>query len=286
MRLGVRATRWFPAKTGRLLLVLLAAGMSIGWSGPTVRHVAWAAVDFFPPDLARQVRRNHRRFDRGIQRGLEAPPAWRATAPGSLLAAFDDQYARCSEGLRQPIPLADLVEELGVLAVRVLDANDPLAAGHSDPREPEYSADYQAYVNSILQRVRLVYYGPDDRLSHQDVGGAFELCLDRSRELYPFVGAEFYRTGTRRSKASFDDRSLAFGIAAISLSHAMTDLANLSAHVWSGGGGSVPAPRPTPTGHVGPTVTVAPLAGGFPERDRPREGRPVMGRQQLALPPT
>jgi hypothetical protein len=256
----------------------------MGWSSSTVRHVAWSAVDFFPPDLERQVRRHHRRFDAGIQRGMAAPPAWRAASPGSLPAALEDQVSRCVEGLNQPIPLEQLVEELGVLAVRVLDANDPLAVAHADPREPLYSADYEAYVGTIIDRVRLVYYGLDrDLVYGGEIGALVDETLQRGRELYPFVGAEFYRSGERCSWRTFDDRSLAFGIAAISLSHGLTDLANLTAHVWQGGGGRVPTPRPTPTGHVGPTVTVA-LVGGFPERGRVQDGRPELPRLKISLP--
>ncbi len=66
--------------------------------------------------------------------------------------------------LRKPVPLADLVEELGVLAVRVLDANDPLAVTHDDSLEPTYAGAYQAYVDSVRGRLRLVYYGQDRQL--------------------------------------------------------------------------------------------------------------------------
>ena len=122
------------------LLALIAAFACIGWGGNTARHVAWTAVDFFPPDFARQVRKNEKRFDAGIKRGLAAPPAWRAGPPGNLSQALDAQIRRCAADLRKPVPLEDLVEEIGLLAVFVLDANDPLAVVHDDSREAEYSA--------------------------------------------------------------------------------------------------------------------------------------------------
>jgi hypothetical protein len=268
------------ARLAGLALVVGAACVNLGWTRPTVRHVAWSAVAFFPPDLARQVRRHHRRFDAGIARGLEAPPAWRAGHPGRLEQALQSQLAVCVEGLQRPIPLDDLVEELGVLAVRVLDANDPLAVSHADPREPSYSEGYSRYVDSILVRVRLVYYGKE----WSDVQEGLRTTFERSRQLYPFVGDEFYRPGHLADWRTFDDRSVAFGVAAVALSRALTDLASLAAHVWSEGGGLVPPPRPTPTGHVGPTVTVA-LSGGFPERDRPGAGRPAMPQSPISLPP-
>lgn len=270
-----------------LLLVLLAAASSIGWSARTTRHLAWSAVDFLPPDLARQVRRHHRRFDAGIERGLAAPPAWRAAQPGRLEEALVESTNQCVEGLERPIALEDLVERLGVLAVRVIDANDPLAVVHDDPKEIRYSQPYQAYVDSVLGRVRLVYYGRDHGLaSDGDLGGVIEAAFDRGRELYPFVGEEFFRTGTMRSWKALDDRSVAFGVAGVALSRGLTDFANICNWVWAGGGGYVPVPRPTPRGHRGPTVTLAPkLGSGFEGREKPKRGAPAMGTGSMALPP-
>lgn len=269
----------------RLPVVVVAAALSLGWSADTTRWVAWTSVGFFPPDLARHVRLHERRFEAGIARGLAAPPAWRAGSPGKLEAALEAQVLHCAAALRQPVPLADLVEELGVLAVRVLDANDPLAVSHEDNREPTYAGSYQRFVDEARPRIRLVYYGQDPELIYGgQVGGAIRATLDRSRLLYPYLGAEFYRTGALRDWRELDDRSVAFGVAGVSLSRALTDLANLASYIWNAGGGMVPTPQPTPTGHHGPTVTLT-LEGGFPERDRPKQGAPVMPPSSLVLPP-
>jgi len=269
----------------RMTLVLCAAAMSIGWSHATIRHVSWATVDFFPPDLERQVRKHHRRFDAGIKRGVESPPSWRAGQPGVLDKALDAQVQLCAEALRKPVPLGDLVEELGVLAVRVADANDPLAVVHTDPREPRYSGDFQRYADTMVARVRLVYYGPDAELrGPDDMAAMIRRTMDRSGSLYPYVGMEFFRTGKLQSWRDFDDRSIAFGVTAVSLSRGLTDLANLSAFIWRQGGGFVPPPRPTPEGHVGATITIRALEGGFPNR-KTSAGNPAMSGTGLVLPP-
>lgn len=269
----------------RTVMAVLVASLCIGWSPSTVSHVAWTAVDFFPPDLARQVRLHHDRFDAGIRRGLQSPPAWRAGPPGKLPQALDAQVRSCAADLRKPVPLADLVEEIGVLAVRVLDANDPLAVVHDDPRETAYSAAYQGYVDSILDRIRLVYYGQNhDLIMNGALEATIEETLGRSGALYPFVGQEFYRTGELRDWRSLDDRSVTFGVAGVALSRALTDLVNFSAFVWRQGGGQVPTPRPTPFGHVGPTITRT-LEGGFPERNGSGKGEPAMPDAGIRLPP-
>jgi len=275
----------FRRRPLRVTVVALAALMSIAWSGTTTRWVAWHAVGFFPPDLKRQVRVHERRFEAGIDRGLAAPPAWRAASPGKLEVALESQLLQCATALRKPVPLEDLVEELGVLAVRVIDANDPLAVAHDDALEPTYAGAYHAYVDSARSRLRLVYYGQDRQLVQgKRIDGSIDAIFERSRSLYPFLGAEFYRTGSLRSWRELDDRSVAFGVAGVSLSRALTDFANFASYVWGAGGGFVPTPLPTPTGHVGPTVTLT-LEGGFPERHVPGRGESVMPQKKLVLPP-
>ncbi len=265
-----------------LVAILAVSALNLGFGSMTTRRLAWAAVDFMPPDLARQVRRHHRRFDRGIRKGLEGPPAWRAADPGRLEEALSTSIERCREGLARPIPLEDLVEELGVLAVRVIDANDPLAVEHGDPREVRYAGAYQNYIDSIVDRVRLVYYGK----TSDDPGVIVAAAFERSRELYPFIGEEFYRTGSLRHWKELDDRSVAFGVAGVALSRALTDVVNVTTWIWAGGGGYVPPPRPTPKGHHGPTVILAPkLGNGFEALDKPRKGAPVMGAGGMTLPP-
>jgi hypothetical protein len=268
-----------------LAAVIMAAGLSVGWGSTTVRHVAWTAVDFFPPDLARQVRKHHKRFDAGIQRGLRLPPAWRAGPPGHLADALDQQVREVAADLRTPVPLDELVEELGVLAVLVLDSNDPLAVVHEDGRENAYSAAYQSYVDSILSRVRLVYYGQSrDLISRGRIDATVRAAFERSRSLYPFVGQEFYRTGELRDWRTLDDRAVTFGVAGVALSRGLTDYANFAGFIWKQGGGRVPTPRPTPLGHVGPTITTA-LEGGFPDRETRDKGEPAMPRSSINLPP-
>lgn len=268
-------------------LIILAL-LNVGWSGEVTSRVVWTSAVFMPPDLETELRENHRRFDAGIQKGLEAPLSWRQGPPGHLEEALLQTALSCRNDLRKPVPLGDLVEELGILSVLVLQANDPLAVDSSDPREARYAQSYRRYVFSILGRVRLVYYGWDGRLNSGTGGlsSVVSTALDRSRRLYPFVGQEFYRGGALGSWKDFDDRSIAFGVAAVSLSRGMTDFINLCRWIWKGGGGMVPEPRPTPLGHRGPVIVPAPkLKKGFEKLKKEQRGAPAMPRGGLSLPP-
>jgi len=272
----------------RVLLLFGLALLNLGWSSETCTRVGWTAVDFLPPDLAEEIRENHRRFDAGIRKALGAPPTWRTGPPGHLQDALVQTAASCRRDLRKPIPLADLVEELGILSVLALEANDPLAVADTDPREPHYAAAYRAYVSSILDRVRLVYYGWDPLLNPRGPGVAqlASAAFDRSGHYYPFVGREFYKTGRLGNWREFDDRSIAFGVAAVSLSRGMTDFINLCRWIWRSGGGLVPTPRPTPVGHQGPVIIPVPsLEKGFDDLKKEPKGAPAMPRVRLSLPP-
>ena len=67
-------------------------------------------------------------------------------------------------------------------------------------------------------------------------------ALLRGRVLYPAIGREYARTGQIDGRALFDDRSTAFGVAAVSYSHALSDTANAYRFVWLRAGGADPRP--------------------------------------------
>ncbi len=266
-------------------VALAAAAPAVAWTPAVARAVAWRAVQFFPPDLAAQVKKNHRAFDRGIAEGLASLRGENGRLAVALAPSLEERVRLCVLDLRKPVPLVQLVEELGRLGVWAANANDPLATGSGDPREPSYRVGYERYVETILPRVEMVYYGQDPRIVRRgDVDLFVRGIVERSRSWYPAIGEEFYRTGRLRDWRTFDDRSVAFGVAGVALSHALTDFANLAAYIWGAGGGLVPTPLPTPRGHVGPTITVG-LSGGFPERRHRQSGAPAMPTSRIKLPP-
>jgi len=272
----------------RVSALIVLALLNLGWSSETLSRVAWTSVSFLPPDLATEIRENHRRFDAGIRKGYEAPKDWRMGPPGHLHEALVQTALSCRKDLRKPIPLETLVEELGLLSVLTLQANDPLAVADGDPREAGYSSSYQRYVAGILDRARLVYYGWNPILNRGKAGvsSLADAAFARSREYYPLIGQEFYRTGSLRNWRDFDDRSIAFGVAGVSLSRGMTDFINLCRWIWMSGGGLVPTPRPTPVGHRGPVIVPAPkLENGFEDLKKGSRGAPAMPKTQLSLPP-
>jgi hypothetical protein len=130
-----------------------------------------------------------------------------------------------------------------VLAHYLADANNPLAAAQADAEEPRFFADYLRYAESAQPRFAVVFYGYDPRLGAGGVRPLVEGALARGRQSYPAIGREYRRIGFAPGRARFDDRSTAFGVAAIAFSHAVSDVAAVLRHVWLRAGGADQPPQ-------------------------------------------
>ncbi|HVR29112.1 MAG TPA: hypothetical protein VMS86_06200 [Thermoanaerobaculia bacterium] len=201
-----------------------------------------------PPELARQIDKHRSRYREGVLAPFrDGEPARHEKNPdgsGVLDRVIVEEARRAIGLIRSHRPFYDVVQQLGVLLHFVADANHPLHAAEG-PGESGYAADYLRYVSSAEPRFAAAYYGIDPRLDGMAAVPAFvERALDRSRALYPFIGAEYRRIGGRSGVGVFDDRSTAFGVAAVSFSRALTDGAAMLRLVWLEAGGADRLRRP------------------------------------------
>jgi hypothetical protein len=132
-----------------------------------------------------------------------------------------------------------VVRQLGVVSHFVADANNPLATAASDHDEGRYFADFLRYAESAERRMPVVFYGVERRLDRgRDLSPLIDATLARGRSLYPLVGREYRRIGFAPGAKRFDDRSTAFGVVALALSHAVTDVTQALRHIWLQAGGA------------------------------------------------
>ncbi|HXT23018.1 MAG TPA: hypothetical protein VN923_19880 [Thermoanaerobaculia bacterium] len=222
-------------------LLALASTPLAAWSPSTQVSIARTAARLAPPDLARQIEHRSDRFREGVLAPFQegAPERhYRNRDRGALDAALADEVAGAVAALRQPAPFDDVVYRLGRIAHWVGDANNPLNAAGDDPDEGRYFADWLRYADSARPRFAPVFYlGEPTVTSDRDLRQLTLRALQRGRDLYPRVGDEYRRIGYASGTHAFDDRSTAFGVAAISYSHAITDLARVLRYVWLAGGG-------------------------------------------------
>lgn len=242
---------------GRVLL-LAGAGLAAGapwawaWTPQTQLAIAERAALLAPPDLRAQIAKHPREFRRGALEAFQDPDPLRHSRDagddrggGSLDSAIADEAARAVAVIEAHRPFAEIVYQLGRLAHYVADASNPLNASSADPQEASYFADFLKYAEHAMPRFAVVFYGLDGRLNRaSDLRPLAGAALQRSRALYPRIGAEYRRVGRVAGVQLFDDRSTAFALAAISFSHAVSDSANAFRYVWLRAGGADPRALP------------------------------------------
>ena len=223
-----------------LLLALLPASASAAFTPRTQERIAAEAARLAPPDLARQIERREDSYLAGVRSPFRDGSAAHRNAgpPGILDRVIVDESSRAVQLIREHRNFDEIVRQLGVVSHYVALANNPLVTASSDPREREYWTDYARYVESAEPRLPLVFYGLTPGLdARPDVSPLVTMTLARGRRLYPLVGREYRRIGFASGVGRFDDRSTAFGVASLSFSHAVTDVARVMRWIWLQAGG-------------------------------------------------
>ncbi len=114
------------------------------------------------------------------------------------------------------------------------DVEFPLSASESDPREPLYRDAYRLYVEKMLDRIPFVVDRvPPATLARDDVRAFVKEIAVRAGKNYPLIGPAFKDDGTPRAPGALDERSVPFGIASLSYSHATSDIVWVWRHLWS-----------------------------------------------------
>jgi hypothetical protein len=245
MKMRLRVHRW----AGILALGQLcaAAGAVFAWTPGMQGEIASQAARLAPPDLRRQLQRHEKELRRGALEAFRDEDPGRHVknddGSGTLDRVIVEETARAIDMIRAPRTFAEIAYQLGRLSHFIADANNPLNTSQRDPGETRYFADYLYYMESAEPRFAPVFYGIDTRFDRRrDLSGLATAALLRGRVLYPAIGREYERTGSVNGRALFDDRSTAFGVAAVSFSHALSDAANAFRFVWLRAGGADPRP--------------------------------------------
>ena len=226
-------------------LALAGSGPAAGWSPEAQRAIATEASRLAPPDLARQLARHAKQLERGAVAPFEDSDPARHTknedGSGALDRALADETDSAIAALRDLRPFGEVVLRLGRVAHWAADLNNPLNASTADPDEGRYFRDFFLYADSARPRFAVVLYENAAVVSGRTgVDRLAERALERGRSFYPMVGREYRRIGFGNGVRLFDDRSTAYGVAALAYSHAVSDAARLFRYVWLAGGGSDP----------------------------------------------
>lgn len=224
-------------------VAMLPAGqLAAAWTPQTQIVIAEEAARLAPPDLFRQIDRHRPAFRKGVLAPFEEPDPLRHVknpdGSGSLDAAIVQAVEGAIAAIQNHRPFAEVVFRLGAVSHYLADANNPLNTSQEDAREEEFYADYLHYAESAQPRFPLVFYGLRPELEGEGSVPSFVAgTLRRSRDLYPLVGAEYRRVGFLPGIEAFDDRSTAFGVAALAFNYAVNDVTLALRHIWLRAGG-------------------------------------------------
>jgi hypothetical protein len=240
----------FPSLTipRRAVIVLVVATVVLGapsdaWTPESQRTLALEAARLSPPDLRRQFDKHPQDLQRGTLAPFRGSPGqdhyWHKDGSGNLDHVLFAEVEATIEAIRAHRPFTEIIERFGRVAHYVADANNPLNSDGTDPEESRYFVDYLRYAQSAQTRFALVYYAEDPPVNtNREMRLMVYRALHRGRQLYPLVGAEYRRIEFGNGMRRFDDRSTAFGVAAVSYSHALSDVARVYRYIWMQAGGT------------------------------------------------
>jgi hypothetical protein len=241
------------------LLILLGASPALAWTDATRRRMLDDALKLTPPALASLLGRYHSDLNRGMidPSREESKEDHRQRTSGEYGLAARMIASRGNQAVTligQPGRLSLAVYAMGDVAHYVADVNFPLNDGDGPPGDPIFYASYQSYVERALGRFPVVLERkPSEELREnrlEDFGRA--AALRASAYIAPIREA-YTPEGRPRSASAFDERSLPFGVASLSYSHAVNDIARVWTHVWKEAGGD---------------MTGLPFAGAVPQTAR------------------
>ena len=233
-------------------LRLLVPAEAHAWTPESQLFLARQATKVAPIDLRKQLLKHQAEFERGVLAPFKDGSAayhQRTEENGQLHLVIQREVERTIAAIKAHKPFAEVAYQAGIVAHYIHDAHNPLNTSDRDQSEKSYYADFLEYLESTGPRVEVIFYGLDRQFENdRQLGGDsgyVSRTLARSRDLYDTVGAEYRRIGKLPGRKYFDDRSSAFGTAALMHSRAVTATAQVFRYIWieSGGGDWRPTPH-------------------------------------------
>lgn len=224
------------SRTALAVLGLVALVPSAGgaWTPGTRLAMAEYARRAAPPDLARQLERH-----KAAYREAAAEPIYEGASWEEIEGSVRARTARAIAMIEGHRPFVELAGELGRLGREVAELSDPLRASDEDPYEDRFAPDWGRYVDSARPRFVVVFQGDGrDVGDDQALAELIRATGERARGLYPIVGREYRRIPEADGRQHFDDRSAAYGAAAVAFSHGVSDLVGVLRYIWIRAGGA------------------------------------------------
>ena len=228
-----------------VLLTSFWVSPAAAWTDATRRKMLDDAVKMTPPALATILERYRTDLVHGMTDPLrdESGQDHRQRPTGSYGRAAE-MIAKHSEQavtiIGQPGRLRLAVYTLGTAAHYVADVNFPLNCGAGPVGDPVFYADYARYVEKMMKLYPVVLDRKDSpELSKNRLADFGRAAALRSSQYVEAIRPAYTADGKPVSRAAFDEKSIPFGVASLSYSQAVNDIARLWVLLWRRAGGDV-----------------------------------------------
>lgn len=269
-------TSWRAFSAAVLLLLALGGGGrdAAAFTPRTRAEITGNAITLMPDSLQRQLRRHAERLYRAA---LEREPG--QPAPGTEPLDVDHAAGRLEKTVDAAVRALDAQEPMSAVAARfgaiARAAQDLCMATHLgpfDPRHEQFHSEYARYIESKTPRIRPVFHGfADPHLARGDVEGFARALAERARHDYPFILQSYFPEGRDRLPQDFDERSVAFAVASLEYSLAVTATARAWLYAWQQAHGDMEGAAPVHKGPAGSPFAIPPHRSAEVPRDEAQD---------------
>jgi hypothetical protein len=223
-----------------LFVCLSITSTAHAWTPAAEQRIASKAATLAPPDLKLLIDKYSIEYQQGVRDAAEDNESRHtyivSSKRGALRGAINDEVKSAVRIVKDRKSLGDFVGKLGRISHLVGDANNPFHVADGDRRLVANQTDFEQYFERRMHKFPTVFYGLKES---NTLEGYLDVTLQRTATWYPLLAEEYFRHGVQRSSADFDDRSTAFGVAALAYSHTVSDLVNIYYLIWKEAGGDV-----------------------------------------------
>ncbi|OGF66418.1 MAG: hypothetical protein A2Y62_15870 [Candidatus Fischerbacteria bacterium RBG_13_37_8] len=131
------------------------------------------------------------------------------------------------------VPFHIIAREFGYIVHYVTDLNNPFHTAEKDSVAVQCEKEFSSFMTNYLDKFPFVFYGYSSKsLEKNDIEEFSQSIVDRSSKLRKVLLKTMHNGKAVASARKFDEKSLVFGVAAVSYQHSISNTAQLWLHIW------------------------------------------------------
>ena len=220
-----------------LILLISFLSFSEAWTSKTYQLIVVKSVKLMPLSFRNVMYRHKEELLTGCLKPDDLTEAAHRYDLNTRSGYLQDQILLLSQEIPKKVynhvPFSEIAVDFGRLSHYLADLNDPLLLSDADSRETSYGADFALYQERNIDVFPWVFDGHENSLlkKGQLQSYIFEIASGTARS-YPLLGQSYYPNGVLVSSATFDPRSLPFGIANLSYNHSISNTVQMWFYTW------------------------------------------------------